>query len=259
MSGEFDYDLHGDSYAEQRRPDPRIGALLDAALGDAPTLLNVGAGAGSYEPSSRYVIAIEPSAVMRRQRPAHLARAVPAIAERLPLAGGSVDAAMAIFTVHHWSNPRQGLRELRRVTRGPVVVMTLDPDLLGSWWFGRYIPELIAAERGRFLPIEAIRSTLGEPAVVQSVPVPFDCTDGFVEAFYGRPERLLDPAVREAQSIWSFGPATVQDRFVAELGRDLQSGAWDREHGKLRRLAEFDGGLRLVIGSSGSPSGRNSR
>lgn len=155
---------------------------------------------------------------------------------------------MAIFTVHQRSSAHQGLRELRRVTRVPVVVMTLDPDLLGSWWFGRYVPELIAAERGRFPRIEVIRSSLGEPAALQPVPIPLDCTDGFVEAFYGRPERLLDPAVRAAQSLWSFGPATVQERFVTELGRDLQTGAWDREHGELRGLAEFDGGLRLVIG-----------
>jgi hypothetical protein len=248
MSGDFDYDLHGNGYAEQRHPDPRIAALLLATIGDARTVLNVGAGAGSYEPPDRHVVAIEPSAIMRRQRPAHLARAVPAIAERLPLADGSVDASMAVFTVHQWSNPREGLRELRRVTCGPVVIMTLDPDLLGSWWFARYVPELIAIERGRFPPIAVIRSSLGEPADVQSVPIPFDCTDGFVEAFYGRPERLLDPAVRAAQSLWGFGPAKAQERFVAELARDLQSGAWDREHGHLRGLAEFDGGLRLVIG-----------
>jgi SAM-dependent methyltransferase len=248
MIGDFDYDLQGDGYAEQRRPDPRIAVLLEAALGDARAVLNVGAGAGSYEPARGHVIAIEPSAMMRRQRPAHIARAIPGIAERLPLADASVDAAMAIFTVHHWSDVQQGLRELRRVTRGPIVVMTLDPNLLGSWWFGDYVPELIAAERARFPPIEVIRSSLGEPTIIQSVPVPLNCTDGFVEAFYGRPERLLDPSVRAAQSIWSFGPAAAQVRFIAELERDLQSGAWDREHGKLRGLSEFDGGLRLVIG-----------
>jgi hypothetical protein len=198
-AGDFDYDAGGGGgYAAARRTDPRIAALVHAALGQARTVLNVGAGAGSYEPWDRDVTAVEPSASMRSQRPAHLGPAIDATAEHLPFADASFDAAMAMVTVHQWADTDQGLRELRRVSRGPVVVLTFDGDALDLLWLADYVPELIAAERRRYPAIRHIREVLGGASTVTPVPVPADCVDGFTEAYYARPERFLDPAVRQS-------------------------------------------------------------
>src|SRR5262245_17526286 len=159
--GDVDYERHGGGYALQRRTDPRIAAHIHRALGSARTVLNVGAGAGSYEPEDRVVLAVEPSQAMRAQRPRHLPRAIAAIAESLPFRDGSVDAGMAIVTVHQWSDIQRGLVELRRVSRGPVLVVTFDGTALDRFWLAAYVPELIAAERGRYPAIEEIRCVLG--------------------------------------------------------------------------------------------------
>ena len=244
--GDFDYEAHGAGYAAIRRSDPRIEALVHAALGDARTVLNVGAGAGSYEPTDRYVIALEPAAAMRAQRVG-----VPAIvgfAEALPLDDGAVDAVMAMMTVHQWSDLGRGLAELRRVARGPVVVLAGDGDSLPRYWLNDYAPDLIAAERRRYPPIEYIAARIGARAEVQAVPIHLDCADGFTEAFYGRPERLLDPAVRKAQSSWGFLPEGAEARFVAALRADLASGRWDTRHGHLRTQPTFESSMRLIVG-----------
>jgi SAM-dependent methyltransferase len=246
-----DYDRHGHGYADHRRADPRIAARIHAALGEARKVVNVGAGAGSYEPEDRYVLAIEPSATMRLQRPPRLAPAIDARAEALPLDDASVDAAMAIITVHHWDEPGRGLRELRRVSRGPVVVLTFDIETLGSYWLvADYAPELLAAERECFPSVGEIVDALGG-AQVEAVPVPADCRDGIVEAYYGRPEAYLDPAVRAAQSVWRRLPAGVETRTVAALAEDLASGAWDQRHGTLRDRGEYDAALRLIVAGAG--------
>ncbi|MGF7239319.1 MAG: class I SAM-dependent methyltransferase [Frankia sp.] len=244
-AGDFDYETHGVAYASRRRTDPRIAAHVHAALGDARTVLNVGAGAGSYEPSDRYVAAVEPSASMRSQRPPELAPAIDAVAQALPFDDRSFDAAMAIITVHQWSDVDAGLRELRRVSRGPVVVLSIDAVALGSFWLAEYVPELFAAERRRFPTVEHLVDVLG-PATVTTVPVPIDCVDGFSEAYYGRPERLLEPAVRSAQSGWAFVDPAATRRGVERLRADLSSGAWDARYGALRAQPEFAGSLRLV-------------
>lgn len=246
--GDFDYEAHGAGYAAIRRPDPRIEALVHAALGDARTVLNVGAGAGSYEPADRHVIAIEPSAAMRAQRGDRRAPAISGFAEALPLDDGAVDAAMAMMTVHQWSDLDRGLAELRRVARGPVVVMAGDGDSLPRYWLNDYAPDLIAAERRRYPPIEHIARRIGATVEVRAVPICLDCTDGFTEAFYGRPERLLDPAVRKAQSSWGFMPKGAEARFVATLTADLESGRWDRRHGRLRTQPTFESSMRLIVG-----------
>lgn len=246
-AGDFDYDAQGQGYAGVRRTDPRIAAQIHAALGDARTVLNVGAGAGSYEPDDREVIAIEPSAAMRAQRPASRAPALDGVAQALPLADQSVDAAMATYTVHQWPNIEAGLAELKRVTRGPIVIMTSDGQALDEFWLRDYAPELIAAERGRYPPIETLTAALGADTRVEMVAIPLDCADGFTEAFYGRPERLLDPSVRKAQSAWGFIAAIVEARFEKALAADLASGAWDARHGALRTLPFYEGSLRLVI------------
>jgi SAM-dependent methyltransferase len=245
-AGDVDYEAEGAAYATRRRPEPRIAARILAALGEARTVVNVGAGTGSYEPTDRTVIAIEPSATMRRQRPAGLLPAVDAVAEALPFDDNSFDAAMAIMTVHQWPRVDQGLRELRRVSRGPVVIMTSDPDAQARLWLHDYAPDLYGAERPRFPEVDHIRGVLGGTSTVSEVPIPLDCVDGFAEAYYGRPEAFLDPAVRQAQSGWTFVDPARVDRFVAQLGRDLADGTWDSRYGHLRTQPEFVGSLRLI-------------
>ncbi len=244
-SGGVRYDAIGQGYALYRRPDPRIAAAVHGALGDARTVVNVGAGAGSYEPTDRPVIPIEPSTAMAMQRPAALAPAVLGVAESLPLADGTVDAAMAVLTVHHWSDLSRGLAELRRVARKRIVLLTIDPEVQASLWlFQDYIPEVLTQDRAEFPTIERLRAALG-PTRVVDVPVPRDCTDGFILAFWGRPEEVLNPAARAATS----GFARMDDKreaaAVAHLARDLASGAWDNAHGHLRNLPTLDVGLRL--------------
>jgi SAM-dependent methyltransferase len=245
-AGDADYAAIGESYTQYRRPDPRIGAHIAAALGDARTVLNVGAGAGSYEPDDRDVTPVEPSASMRAKRPARLAVAVNATAESLPFDDGAFDAAMTTFSVHQWGDLRAGLREMRRVTRGPVVILTGDPDRLRQFWLNEYAPEVIDTEARRYPSVGDLAGGLGGAVTIANVPIPLDCTDGFNEAYYGRPEALLDPAARLSCSAWSFPGPDVHERFTRELGRDLADGTWDRRHGQLRTQPAFDGSLILV-------------
>jgi len=246
-AGDIDYERDGSGYALQRRPDPRIAALVVDALGSARTIVNVGAGAGSYEPSDRHVIAVEPSAKMRGQRARHLAPAIDAVAEHLPLDDNAVDAAMATITIHQWSDVHQGLREMRRVSRGPVVILTFDGNALDRFWLADYAPELIAAERGRYPAIDNICQTLGGRTAVSVVPVPIDCVDGFTEAYYARPEMFLDAAVRKAQSAWTFVSPAAIEGTVTRLRQDVESGAWDARYGGLRAQPTFEGSLRLIV------------
>jgi hypothetical protein len=248
-AGDADYGVIGGKYAIHRRPDPRIAAQIERALGAARTVLNVGAGAGSYEPTDRVVTAVEPSASMRAQRPARLSPAIDGVAEHLPFSDASFDASLATFSVHQWSDFAAGLREMRCVTRGPVVIMTCDPDELDRFWLAAYAPEVIAVEARRYPPIAA---ALGPPAAAaQPVPILHDCADGFNEAYYARPECLLDPAARLACSAWHFVGETPAARFVTALGGDLSDGAWDRKYGHFRKLPLFDGSLKLVV--AGAP------
>lgn len=212
------------------------------------TVLNVGAGAGSYEPSDRYVLAIEPSAAMRAQREPHLAPAIDAVAERLPFDDNAVDAAMALVTVHQWRDLGTGLQEMRRVSRGPVIVLTFDGEALDRFWLADYGPELIAVERRRYPAISRIIEILGGGRV-HDVPIPIDCVDGFTEAFYARPDAFLRGDVRRSQSAWSFVSAEDQERIVEKLRRDLASGEWERRYGHWRQRSTFDGSLRLITSS----------
>jgi SAM-dependent methyltransferase len=241
-----DYERHGATYSRYRRADARIANHIQAALGSARTVLNVGAGTGSYEPLDRWVLAVEPSATMRAQRPAGAAPALDARAEALPLDDGAVDAAMACVTIHHWEPPEAGLSELRRVARGPVVVFTFDLDALPSWQLDYLAPGL-EIERPRFPSIERVAEALGGRIRIERIATPADCSDGFFEAFWGRPEALLDPAVRSAQSMWALLGPQRERRVIGRLARALRSGEWDAEHGHLRSLPRFDGSLRLVV------------
>ncbi|GAB3895282.1 methyltransferase domain-containing protein [Kibdelosporangium lantanae] len=246
IAGDFDYETHGQHYSTVRRADPRIARYVHAALGDARTVLNVGAGAGSYEPEDREVTAVEPSASMRSQRPPHLAKAIDATAEQLPFADNSFDASMASVTVHHWPDTARGLREMRRVTRGPVVVLTFDPDLIDTLWLNDYVPEFFDAERKRYPAITFIRDVLGGTSTVTPIPIPPDCVDGFTEAFYARPEMFLDPAVRASQSAWGFVAPEAIERGIAKLAADLESGAWATKYGDVAAQPEFVGAVRLI-------------
>ena len=245
--GDADYGEIGAGYARVRRADPRIEVAIYAALGPARSVLNVGAGAGSYEPSDRHVVPIEPAPEMRAQRPAELPPAIDATAAALPLDDDSVDAAMAVLSIHHWPDLEAGLREMRRVSRDRVVIFSFDPAQLERLWLMEYAPELLRVEESRYPPIETIAAVLGGEVEVIPVPVPIDCSDGFSEAFYARPEAFLDPAVRRAQSAWSFVDDGDEARAVAALASDLESGAWDERHGAWRQRPEFEGAIRLVV------------
>ena len=246
-AGDANYGQIGRGYASIRQPDPRIEARVRAALGNARTVINVGAGAGSYEPDDLEVTAVEPSASMRAERPPHRSRAIDATADALPFADDSFDAAMASVTIHQWPDLATGLGEMRRVARGPVVILTFDPVIPEPWWQPVYVPELFEVEARRMPSMERIAAALGGTVEVQTVPVPADCIDGFGQAFFARPERTLEPEVRRAMSAWSFLEQSVVDRYVRELGADLESGAWDAAWGHFRTLDEFDVGMRLVI------------
>ena len=247
-AGDVDYGTIGGTYSRYRQPEPVIETQIHRALGDAETVLNVGAGAGSYEPTHCKVTAVEPSASMRAQRPAHLTRAIDAVAESLPFEDQSFDASMASVTVHQWSDLEAGIAEMRRVTRGPVVLLVCDPAAMMDYWLADYIPEVREIEASRFPSLDRIAAAFGGKVVVEHVPVPLDCRDGFNEAYYGRPEAFLDENARLACSSWSLVPQEAVERFEAALSADLESGKWDEKYGALRRQPFFDGPLRLVIG-----------
>ncbi len=241
-AGDFDYERGGAGYATLRRTDPRIAAYVHAALGDAETVVNVGAGSGSYEPEDRYVVAVEPSAQMRAQR---RTPAVIGVAETLPFDDDSFDAAMAMATIHQWPDLERGLRELRRVARGPVVILTWDGPTIPEFWLGEYVPELLAAESRRVPAVADVAAILGR-LTDTALPIPIDCTDGFIEAYYARPAALLDPEVRARQSAWSFADAGAVERGLQRLNDALESGGWDARHGHLRTQPFYTGALRLL-------------
>jgi SAM-dependent methyltransferase len=247
------YDSIGSGYARRRHEDPALRARIHGALGEARTVLNVGAGAGSYEPGDRHVIAVEPSDVMAAQRPPGLAPAIRADAQQLPLRDGSVDAAMAVITVHHWDDGRErGVRELRRVTRGPVVIVTFDAEVCARMWLpADYLPEVAELDRQIFPTIDELSDWLGGTTHVEVVRVPADTPDWTFAAFWAHPERVLDPDARAATSGFARMEPEVVERVVTAVGDDLRSGAWDERHGHLRTLGELDVGLRVVVGTPG--------
>jgi SAM-dependent methyltransferase len=247
MSSAQLYDTIGATYTVTRRTEPRIAARVWAALGDARTVLNVGAGTGSYEPSDRDVTAVEPSAVMRAQRPAGAARCVAAIAESLPFEDQSFDAAMAFSSIHHWQDPIAGLREMQRVARRVVVFTcdTTDRSWRHRFWLTRdYLPEVADLVVGRPSLTEQVRAI---EARAEAVLIPWDCADGFFEAYWRRPEAYLDESVRRGISIWaSVGPEAEQ-RAVHSLRNDLASGRWAERNRDLVDLDAAELGLRLLI------------
>ena len=245
------YDEIGRGYAEVRRPDPRIAARIEAALGDARTVLNVGAGTDSYKPLDREVTAVEPSAEMIAQRPADSAPVVQASAEALPFDDDSFDATMAIITVQHWADSAAGLAEMIRVSRERVLVLTFDGPVMAEMWMVRdYIPRLLEIHIELMPPISELTAAL-PGARVEAVPVPRLCKDGFFCALWDRPEMHLDPQVRRASSVWHLMAPEETERGLEALRADLESGAWDERYGHLRKQQELDVGLRLVVSELG--------
>jgi SAM-dependent methyltransferase len=237
------YDEIGHGYRTHRRPDPRIAAAIARALGGADTVVNVGAGAGSYEPADRDVVAVEPAWTMIRQRRAGGARVVQASATHLPFREGTFAAALAVLTVHHWPDRTRGLAELGRVARR-VVILTWDPATSGFWLVDEYFPEIVILDRPIFPSLQDFARVLGT-IEVRTLPIPHDCSDGFLGAYWRRPEAYLDPQIRGAIS--TFTKIGDVDAGVARLRRDLQDGSWARRHRDLLNRTELDLGYRLVV------------
>jgi SAM-dependent methyltransferase len=237
------YDEIGVGYGRRRRPDPRIAAAIRDALGDADTVVNVGAGAGSYEPVDRPVVAVEPSLEMIRQRPSGSAPVVRASANHLPFREGVFAVALAVLTIHHWPDRAGGLAELRRVARRQVI-LTWDPSTPDFWLVADYFPAITRIDRPIFPSLEQFRSALGE-VEVRPVAVPHDCSDGFLGAYWRRPSAYLDADVR--RSISTFAKIGDVEAGLARLRRDLDDGAWERRHGSLLVRSELDLGYRLLV------------
>ena len=246
MSSAQLYDTIGATYTVTRRTEPRIAAQIWAALGDARTVLNVGAGTGSYEPPDRQVLAVEPSALMRSQRRPDAAPCLAGPAEALPFDDQSFDAAMAISTVHHWQDPIAGLREMRRVARR-VVVLVFDTSDPSQFWLTRdYLPEFATLRACRVLAsLNDLAGAIG--ARMEPVPIPWDCSDGFFEAHWRRPEAYLDESVRRGVSVWTSVGPDAEQRAVRSLGADLASGRWAERNRELLDLDEAELGARLLI------------
>jgi SAM-dependent methyltransferase len=238
----MNYDETGAGYVSQRRPDPRLVVLIEHALGDADSVVNVGAGAGYYEPRDRRVVAVEPALAMIRQRARGAAPVVRAGAEALPFPDASFAAALAVLTIHHWVDWQAGLRELLRVSRGKIVLFTWDPQSEG-FWLCDYFPRLLEMDRQRFPTLTALRTVLGEIQAIP-VPIPHDCSDGFMGAYWRRPSAYLDPEVRAAISSLATGAPAVS---LARLADDLRTGVWERKYARVLDHDAVDLGYRLVV------------
>ncbi|MGI9389940.1 MAG: class I SAM-dependent methyltransferase [Boseongicola sp.] len=236
------YDTIGVNYSDLRKPDSRIKRLIEAALGSAQTVLNVGAGTGSYEPTNRKVTAIEPSGEMIRQRSDTAAPVILGQAENLPFEDNSFDASMAVLTVHHWADKEKGLKEMRRVTRGKVVLLTFDASHQG-FWLADYIPEIVTLDEAQMPKMTDYERWLGS-VETSAVPIPHDCTDGFLCAYWRRPAAYLDPRIRAAMS--SFWAIDNVDEGLKQLENDLDTGAWEQKYSGLLELEERDFGYRIV-------------
>lgn len=237
------YDTIGVNYSDLRKPDPRIEGMIADALGDAATVLNVGAGTGSYEPADKEVTALEPSQEMIDQRPGSAAPVIQGQAENLPFGDDTFDASMAVLTVHHWADKEKGLKEMRRVTKGPVVLLTFDPSLR-NFWLGDYLPALFTLDDGQMPLMSQYEAWFGH-VDISAVPIPHDCSDGFLCAYWRRPRAYLDPRIRAAIS--SFWMLNDLSDGLSRLEEDLLSGAWERRYGALLDQDAFDFGYRLVV------------
>jgi SAM-dependent methyltransferase len=242
------YDAIGGGYGSARREDPRLARVIWGALGDADSVLNVGAGTGNYEPrDGRRVVAVEPSAVMRAQRPRGAAPCVAAGAEALPFDDDAFAVVMTVISDHHWSDWATGLRECARVGRRVVLLNWDNAEVDRFWLTTDYVPEFKwYASRGPSLA-ERARRCLAPDATLTPVPIPWDVEDAFFHAYWRRPAAYLDPEVRAATSVWRKLPEDVEPRAVRALRADLESGAWAERHSDIMSLDALDVGARLVV------------
>lgn len=236
------YDSIGINYSRLHLPDRRIASAIEDALGTAQTVLNVGAGTGSYEPANRSVTAVEPSLEMIRQRAPTAAKAIQASAETLPFDDNSFDASMAILTVHHWADQEAGLREMRRVTRGPIVLLTFDPSVRP--WLTDYLPELAKLDDEQFPLLSDYPRWMG-PVEIKPINIPHDCSDGFLYAYWRRPQAYLDPVVRSGSS--SFWAINNVEMGLQRLTDDIESGRWEKRYADLLLRDDYDAGYRLIV------------
>jgi hypothetical protein len=251
-----DYESVGGHYDRTRHPDRRIAARIHAALGDARTVVNVGAGTGAYEPGDRTVVAVEPTAAMIAARRAGAAPVMRASAEALPFADGEFDVALGILTMQHWGDVPAGLAELRRVATRHVVLLTWDPEFDDALWLTRrYFPRIREWDRDRFPTLGTLAAALGELRV-DPVPIPHDCSDGFLGCFWRRPEAYLDAEVRFGMSGFHSLDEATTEVGLGRLRADLASGEWERRFGHVRELQEMDLGYRLVVAGGGKSSSR---
>jgi SAM-dependent methyltransferase len=242
------YDQLGIGYTQTRRPDRRIAEHIRRALGECASVVNVGAGAGSYEPHDCAVLAVEPSLTMIAQRPVGSAPVVRGVAEALPLGDDAVDAALAVLTLHHWNNAKRGLAEMRRVSRRRVVIFTWDPQWFGKFWLvDEYLPSIRAIDRVQGVKIATIAAALGDQTEVIAVPIAHDCVDGFLGAYWRRPEAFLDARVRAGVSVCAKLPRAESERGLQQLADDIESRRWHRRHRELLEREELDLGYRLIV------------
>jgi len=240
------YDHIGGTYTSTRHPDARITAAIMRALDDAKTVVNVGAGAGAYAPADRPIVAVEPSLHMIRQRAAGTAPVIQASAEALPFRDHLFDAALALLTLHHWTDWRRGFDEMRRVA-DRLVVFTVEPGDVGNFWLtDAYFPEIVELDRSRCPSVADLVRHVGD-CRVDHIAIPHDCADGFLAAYWRRPEAYLDPRVRAGISGFALLDQDVATRGVARLKADLESGAWEERFGHIRRLEALDVCYRLLV------------
>ena len=253
------YDSIGIGYSQCRREDPVLYEKIISALGSSQTVVNVGAGAGSYEPRDRTVLAVEPSEVMARQRSPDKLPAIKGTADRLPFHDKSMDACMTILSLHHWHpNQKAGVHEMRRVARDRIVIVTIDPRISAQMWLmADYLHEVADLDNQTFPLPETICKWLGHATEIEVVPTSRDTVDWSLVSFWAHPERVLDPAARAATSGFARQSRAVIDRVVSHVERDLKSGLWDEKHGYLRGLNEYDAGMRMITTQLQPPRSRN--
>ncbi len=243
----YNYENPEHEYSAVRKADPRIAAYVHAGLRGMSTVINIGAGTGSYEPDDKYVIAVEPSENMRKKRlESGRHPAVSARAESLPFDSKSFDASLTILTIHHWQDLESGLRELKRVAAKRIVILTYDPAKLGVFWNAEYFPMVVEAEKNRYPELSKLESIIGIKPEIRNIKIPFDCTDGFQEAFYGRPEKFLKKKVRKSQSAWSFISEELEEQYTDRLRTELLNGEWDKKYGFHRKMKEFEGAYKML-------------
>ncbi|MEL6829704.1 MAG: class I SAM-dependent methyltransferase [Pseudomonadota bacterium] len=240
------YDTIGKGYRQRRNPDPSIARMILSALDDAESVLNVGAGTGSYEPRDRDTIALEPSSEMLRQRHPQAAPAIRGIAEALPFADNSFDVVMGVLTIHHWTDPVLGLREMQRVARDKTLLLTFDAQ--GPYfWLKDYIPGIVELDQPR-MPNMSLFAEIWGDVSIKPVPIPHDCVDGFLGAYWRRPTAYLDPSIRASMSTFpKLGDVSPE---ISRLMTDLENGAWHERYRDILSLEALDIGYRLVVAKS---------